>query len=565
MVLCLTILTCGSTNQLQAQYPTYQAPLQSPLLVTGTFGELRSNHFHAGLDFRAAIGTPVYTIADGYVSRIRISAGGYGQAIYVDHPEGYRSVYGHLNSLREDLIDSVRQHQYVEERFATTIYFSPEDFPVKAGDQIGTVGNRGYSFGPHLHFEIRDTTADVPLNPLHFGIKVADTRRPQLRQLLVYELDHASRPLRTHRLQLRSGPNGRYTIDDELLNVGQRTIGLAIKAYDRQNAMPNWNGIYGASVRVDSLELHRFSFDSIPFESTLYLNAHVDYREWTEQTSWFHRLFRLPGDQLEIYADSPYHGQFRLQANGIPSPVEVLVTDWAGNTSSIAFNVAYQPKSPPSQPAYQYELLQAEANMLQTSDLRFFLPEGALYQDVKLQYQWVRDDSEGIYSLVHHLHEPMVPIHKAGKLAILADAALPDSLRPFAVIARCDAEERPISYGGQWTDDWLEADVRSFGDYCILLDRDPPLVEALDFRRSMRGQSSFSFHIEDNFRTSGSARGLQYRAEVDGQWILLEFDAKNDTLIHTFDGRILPGDHELLLRVWDDRNNETIIRRLFTL
>ncbi|MEM7571293.1 MAG: M23 family metallopeptidase [Bacteroidota bacterium] len=563
--LSLYVLTCGSTNLIHAQYPSYQAPLKSPLLVTGTFGELRSNHFHAGLDFRAPIGTPVYAIADGYVSRIRITAGSYGQAIYIDHPEGYRSVYGHLNSLRDDLIDTLRQQQYAAEEFATTIYFSADDFPVRAGDQIGTVGNRGYSFGPHLHFEIRDTTADVPLNPLHFGIRVSDSRRPQLRQLMVYELDQASRPIRTHRFPLRARRDGDYQAETDQIIVGQRTIGLAIKAYDRQNAMPNWNGIYGASLRVDSLELHQFRFDSIPFESTRYLNAHVDYTEWTENTSWFHRLYRLPGDELEIYADSPYHGQFRLRADGSPSPVEIEVTDWAGNTSSMAFELVYQPTTRPASEAYQYVLLHDEANLIQTSDMYFYLPEGALYQELELQYQRVRDSSQGIYSAVHHLHSALTPLHQSGKLTIRADASLPDSLRPFALIARCVADGDPISHGGQWEEDWLEADVRAFGDYCILLDQQAPQVEVLDFRRSMRGRASFSFRISDNFATAGSARSLRYRAEVDGQWILLEFDAKSDRLTHHFDGHIAAGEHELVLRVWDDRGNETIVRREFSL
>ncbi|MEM9837108.1 MAG: M23 family metallopeptidase, partial [Bacteroidota bacterium] len=299
--LLLALLGCYSLL-LSAQKGHYAPPIKGPLLVTGTFGELRSDHFHAGLDFRGAVGTPVYSVADGYISRVLISAGGYGQAIYVDHLDGYRSVYGHLSALRDDLIDTVRSLQYEWEQFTLDLRFDSLAFPVRQGDQIGKIGNRGYSFGPHLHFEIRDQASDTPLNPLDFGIKVADTRPPQLRQLKLYELDQNLNTIREIPLELSRLKSGDYTVQSAPIEVYSPIIGTGIKAYDRQNGMPNYNGIYSAHLYRDTTNLlHGFTYDSISYEETRYLNAHTDYAAWNANKSWFHRLYLLPGDALSFY------------------------------------------------------------------------------------------------------------------------------------------------------------------------------------------------------------------------------------------------------------------------
>ena len=188
-LLLLVLFRTGSAQDtLVVDAAAYSAPLRGALLVTGTFGELRSNHYHAGLDFRGKTGTPVYAVREGFVSRIVASGGGYGQAIYVDHPDGYRSVYGHLETLAPLLKDTLRAAQFATESFRQDLRFDSLAFPVAAGQRIGGVGNRGHSFGPHLHFEMREIVGDVPVNPLQFGFRIPDRRSPQIRKIRVYEL-----------------------------------------------------------------------------------------------------------------------------------------------------------------------------------------------------------------------------------------------------------------------------------------------------------------------------------------------------------------------------------------
>ncbi|MEM8583938.1 MAG: M23 family metallopeptidase [Bacteroidota bacterium] len=553
--------TCVSLH-LNAQHPSYLSPLDGPLLVTGTFGELRSNHFHAGIDFRAAVGTPVHAVAPGFVSRIRISAGGYGQAVYIDHPGGYRSVYAHLDALAPELLDTLRAWQHEQEQFSTTMFFDSQDFPVAANQVIGRVGNRGRSSGPHLHFEIRESDTDRALNPLHFGLPIADTRAPDLREIMIYELDEQSRTLSQQAIPLRKIGNGQYRVEASPIVVGQSLLGVGIKAYDRQNAMPNYNGIYAARVWVDSTRLHAFRFDAIAFEETRYLNAHTDYAEWTNNRSWYHRLFRLPSDSLGVYVPSNYHGQFSLRPDQT-SQIVIEVDDFAGNRSTVEFELTHQPERRPLSPEYNYELVYDEGNLIVRSDMEFELPVGALYHDLRLQYSQARDQSTNIYSAVHHLHRADVPLHKSCELRLKVDQTLADSLRPYAVIARCLSGGELQSLGGTWADDWLTIPLRQFGSYCIMIDREAPKIENLDFRRSMQNRSSFSFRAVDQFGGSDGGSNIRYRAEVDGQWILMEHDAKSDKLTHTFDGQIAPGQHQFILKVWDDRGNENIYESSF--
>lgn len=569
LCLVLCILFSGS---LTAQDAEFAPPVRGPLLVTGTFGELRSDHFHAGLDLRGTPGTPVYAVADGYVSRLRISAGGYGQGIYIDHPkEGVRTVYGHLNSLRNDLIDTVRARQYSNEQFALDLRFDSLAFPVKRGDQIGTIGNRGYSFGPHLHFEVRDLKTDAALNPLNFGINVPDTRRPQLRNIKVYELDESLHAIREQFIKLEEQRDGIYVLPGQLVEVYSPRIGLGIKAYDQQNALPNYNGIFEAALYRDSTLVHAFRYDNIPFEATRYLNAHTDYEDWKRDQSWYHRMFRLPGDELGFYevlqpkitaSAKSTDGVMTLSPNQAQA-VQLVVKDWAGNSSILTFSVIYRPvKTVPMGTPYQYLLPYDEPSIIAINDLYLEVPKGALYQDTRLRYQRANDGSSDVYSAVHHLHDELTPIHTPLRLKITPDRKYADALRSKLVVARCPAKRgaRPVSYGAALKEDGGPAfvEIMEFGDYCILADTVPPTITPKEIAGPLSSRRRISFSIEDDFATAGDARGLRYRATLNGAWLLMEYDLKNDLLFHDFATPLPAGKYVLELRVMDDRGNEAV-------
>ncbi|THH39301.1 M23 family metallopeptidase [Neolewinella litorea] len=543
----------------------YAPPLRGPLLVTGTFGELRSDHYHGGLDFRASVGTPVRSVADGYVSRVRVSGGGFGQAVYVDHPDGKRSVYGHLEVLAPELKDTIRKLQYARQSFE--IDFRPDSlaYPVGQGQVIGGVGNRGFSFGPHLHFEIREAATDAQLNPLSLGFVIPDTRQPQLRNLRLYTWADGEPESTAVSYDLI-----RNELPDTLYVAAPR-IGFGLKAYDRQNSMPNWNGIYRANLCVDSTEVFSFDFDRVPLEKTAYINALTDYREWRRNSSWYYLLY-TPVAEAGFWAETPPaagDGILNLPA-GVPKRVNITATDYAGNTSSVEVVVVHQPIKGPvaatsgkaAAAPHQYFLPAGEASIIDTAGLRLELDELALYEDLRFRYVRLEDASEGYLSDVHQLHDPETALHGRAVLRLRPRTVVPDSLRERVYIGKCGSDGAPRTVGGEWLPDGsMQTNIGAFGDYALLLDREPPEVRIRDFRSDLRGRPGFSLFVKD--AVGGE---LGYRGTVDGEWVLLEYDAKSGTLTHTFeDMRKIGGNttHRFELEITDGRGNRTTFTRDF--
>jgi len=552
-----------------AQPLIYDAPLAGPLLVTGTFGELRSDHFHAGLDFRAQTGTPVMAVADGFVSRIRISGGGYGQAIYIDHPDGHRSVYGHLEVLAPELLDTVRARQYAGEEFRQDLRFDSTAYPVVRGQVIGGVGNRGHSFGAHLHFEMRLIAGDAPVNPLAFGFSVPDTRAPAVRQLRVYELDDHGLEVTTQTVVPTTVRGGGYEVRDTVIVASPR-VGLSLKTYDRQNAMPNWNGIYGGSLYADTTLVFDFRFDLIPFEQTEYLNALTDYADWVKNTSWYHRFWALsprqflarPRDAKNVGGAGTYNGVLKLRPEK-PLPVRMRVLDHAGNASDVALVLVYRPAAGTGAPhrPHQYLLPAGEASIIDKDDLRLELAADALYRDCFFRYARLPDRSSGVLSPTHQLHDHRTPLHGKARLSLRPFAEPGASLRNHVYLGHCDTEGQRHSHGGRWGDDGrFTAAIPSFGDYALYLDTLPPGIVINYFPAELRRAAGFSLLVEDEV----SGGRLDYRGTVDGQWILLEYDAKNNKLTYNFaDGDFPPGKHRFVLEVQDARGNATSWERRF--
>ncbi|MEL6970556.1 MAG: M23 family metallopeptidase [Bacteroidota bacterium] len=545
------------------QMPNFIAPVKGTMQLTGTFGELRTNHFHAGLDIRGGVGRPLYAIADGFVSRIYITVAGYGQALYLEHPSGHTSVYGHMDRFRDDIQGYVRARQYEEESFTLSEELKPERFPVKQGDLIGYIGKRGYAFGPHLHFEIRDTKTDRRLNPMNFGITVPDRRRPFINNLRVYALSERGRVLKGNNYTVRGAGAGRYRLLADTLWVDHPVIAFGIKSYDQQDGRPNYNGIYGLAMWQDSSLRFSYNMDDFQYEQTLYLNAHLDYAE-QQQNSWFQRAFALPGNQLDFYQTDSLQGRINL-APGQASEIRFRIVDHRQNATELNLVVKREADSSPLQnPVYTYYLPYDEESIIENDEVRAHFPESALYEDLYLDYDYLPEASNGIYAAVHRFHNNGTPLHRYYDLHI-RPTKLPEALRDKAVIAHCEDGRDPVSYGGEWTSEGcLRAPVRAFGNFTIMADTIPPTIEIDRFSSNMRGWTSFGFILDDNFPTSGKARRLRFRGEVDNQWILMEYDGRKRRLYHTFDDRIPSGEHELVLRVMDDRGNETVLRRSFT-
>jgi len=548
------------SNFANRTYPKdfFRPPIEYTLRLAGTFGELRSNHFHAGIDVKSpngSIGAPIVAAGEGYVSRIIRQAGGFGNALYIEHPNGYTTVYGHLHEFSEELEAYVKQVQYQEESFAIDVEPSSEQFVFQKGARIGTMGNRGSSGGPHLHFEIRDTETQVPINPLLFGLKIRDNTPPSLRQLKVYALNEQRETFDTELHNLR-GNGINYSLRDTL-RLAASSVGFGLKAYDRMDATPNWNGIYALSLYKDDSLVYRFVAEQFSFEETRYLNAHLDYRAQRSERAYFNRTYVLPGNQLTMYDRLQNNGVVALQKNKA-TKITLVAEDLNGNASRLRFWVRQnEAVAETKQKKYDYFLPYAEESAIDNGSLYLYFPEGSFYENVYLDYNFTIDRSDQVYSAVHHIHEPLTPIHERFDLAI-RPTMLPEELWEKAFIAYCDEGGNIYNMGGEWKFDRLFTKARVFGDYCIMADTVPPTITPVSFSKNMQGYSKMAFRIGDNLPTGGSAKSLTYRGTVDGRWILFETDSKTDVITHYFDEKIPSGKHQLRLMVEDAVGNQTV-------
>ncbi len=550
------------------KYPVdyFHAPVAHTLLLSGTFGELRPNHFHAGIDIKSSkgvAGDPVYASADGYVSRIKVSESGYGNAIYINHPNGYTTVYAHLDHFNEAIKSYVKTQQYARESFEVDLTPGYGDFPVRQGDQVGVMGNSGSSNGAHLHFEVRKTSTSKPFNPLLFGFKVTDNVPPKMHALKVYYLNDKLHEQNTKEFNLVKVRNGKYRIKGDTLTLSAWRAGFALKVYDHFDRVSNWNGIYSLKMYRDDALVYDFDMESFSFDESLYINAHCDYEERVTKKSYFNRCFNLPGNKLSIYNQKVNDGVVELY-QGKPSHIKMVASDVAGNETVLEFWVrrGKTPATPVSGSTFNYILPYDEGNLIRTEGLYLHLPKGTLYEDLYMHYGVTPDHSDGCFSQVHNLHNYRTPVHKYFDIGIRPTKSIPAELKPKVFVAYCQGGD-VWNCGGQWKDGLLRAKVRAFGDYCILVDEKPPVITPVAFSYNMKGYNKMKFKVKDNVATTGHVRAVSYDAYVDGKWILMEYDKKSKTLVYEFDERVGPGDHTLKLVVKDAVGNEALFEKDF--
>ena len=547
------------------EYPVdyFRSPVNSVIRLSGTFGELRPNHLHAGIDIKSyngKTGQPILAAAEGYVSRVKIQSGGYGNVLYIAHPNGYTTVYAHLGKLPEAVAKYVKDEQYRRQKFEVDLYPSQGKFSFKKGEKIGTMGMSGRSYGPHLHFEIRDSGTEKPINPLLFGIEVTDAVAPRLHDLKIYHLNDKLETLRTQIFKTQRGGKG-YRISGDTLKIGAWRIGIGLKAFDHFKGANNWNGVYAMELFKDDELVYDFKMETFAFNESRYINAHLDYEEQVDNNSYINRFFTLPGNRLSIYKSKKEEGVITLSKSKA-NKITMIAHDLEGNKSTLEFWVRRAEVKPNKEIPYNYMLAYNQENLISNANLDLYFPKGSLYENLYLRYHSSNEESAGVYSSVHHLHHDKVPLHRYIDLAI-APTVLPEDLRSKAFIAFCKDNEME-NCGGEWKDGKLKTKIRSLGDYCIMVDQRAPSIKPIAYQNNMKGFSKMSFEIDDDFETARNIDEFTYEATVDGQWILMSFDSKKNLLTHYFDGRIGSGEHDFRLVVRDHVGNERVLERRFS-
>lgn len=539
----------------------YRSPLDIPITLAGTFCEIRGSHFHAGIDIRTngKEGLPVYAIESGYISRIKISKTGYGKALYIEHPDGHTSVYAHLQKFSDKIEQQMRKIQYTKESFEADEYFAAGTITVQKGEVIALSGNSGRSFAPHLHFEIRDTKTEHPLNALAFLAPIHDNTAPVMSDLLIYKAGDSKARLFPQREKIVKRATG-YALSKDTLTVGFPQVNFGINTYDG-NGAGGKNGVYELTASADGKEFYRFAMNELSFDETRYALAHNDYRQNERNDIIVHRLYKLPGDYFSFYDKVENNGV--VQLDSAAKKITISTKDFNGNTSTLSFYLHYEKSDLlPDFSSLNYDTVYdfRVDNTFQTDEVKVFLPKNVCYDSLYFNYEKISQPQLGkTYSSVHQIHTEEEPAHLNFTLCI-KPAWIEDNIKNKYVIVRETKSRKIESKESVWDGDFLKAKTRDFGKYYVLADTVPPEIKPVNIYNSktMTGLSSIQIKVKDEIS------GLKtYRGEVDGKWVLFEYDEKSDLLTYYFDWRTGQGEHTLTLRAADYVGNESFYQVKF--
>nr|WP_276899821.1 M23 family metallopeptidase [Pedobacter kyonggii] len=536
-----------STNK----YPItdFRQPLDiSPPALAGSFGEIRGNHFHSGIDFRTnqREGYPVYAVADGYISRLRVQNSGFGQALYINHPNGFTTVYGHLQRFAPKIATIVKNLEYEKKSFEIDEFPDATLIPIHKGEIIAWSGNRGSSGGPHLHFEIRDTKTEETINPQFFGIIIPDNIPPVIHGLYVYRLNGKSFNENTPKQAIGiTGANGNYKTTGPISLTGE--VGFGIVVTDRHNGLSGTNGVYSIQLEVDGKKIYTSALERFAFEHSKAINSHIDYPTYLNTKRSIQKSFVEPGNPLKIYSGLVNSGRINFN-DGASHQVRYTITDSKGNSSVLPFtvNAGTAPIAAPVIPAgiiYPYN----KVNEFNNDDIKVVFPLGTLYSDLNFTYKKLPKPTGNAWSAVHHIHNRYTPLHIGFDISIKADN-LPENLRSKALIVNSNGS----SQGGFFENGYVKATPKNFGSFYIATDTLAPRIIPVNIAegKNMAGLSKIFFKISDNLSGIKSFNGY-----IDGKWALMEFDTKTATLWHSFDERTASGKHTLELVVVDMKEN----------
>ncbi len=530
----------------------FRSPLDiEPPALAGSFGELRANHFHSGIDFRTnqRIGYPVYAPADGFISRLRVQNSGFGLALYINHPNGYTTVYGHLSRFNPKIAQIVKNIQYKKQSYEIDEFPTADLIPVRKGEVIAYTGNTGSSGGPHLHFEIRDSKTEATINPQLLGISIPDDIPPVIHAMYVYRLNGKPFNEFTPKQYFQvTGGKGTYKLNQVSTIHLSGEVGFAIVANDRHNGASGNNGVYSIELAVDDITVYTSALERFTFDNSKAINSHIDYPTYLRTKQSIQKSFVDPGNPLQIYFNLVNNGRITFN-DGKLHTVKYTITDARGNKSTLAFNVLADPKAvinTPDLPAgtlFGYN----KQNEFGNNEVKIILPKGTLYNDLNFIYKKTAKPQQNAFSETHNIQNSFTPLHTGFELWIKADSSLTKYQNKALIV-----NSGRSSQGGYFENGWVKAKPRNFGSFFIAIDTIAPNIVPINIAdgKNMAGISKMSFRISDNLSGIKSFNGY-----IDGKWVLMEFDTKTASLWHNFDEKTSTGKHTFELLVVDMKDN----------
>ena len=556
LIFILLIITQVTIAQNPYPQDYFRNPLDIPLVLAGTFAELRSNHFHSGLDIKTQHreGLKVFATAKGYVSRIKISHWGYGKALYITHPNGYTTVYAHLKKFSPKIEAYVKKTQYEKETFEIELFPAIKDLLIETDEIIAFSGNTGGSSGPHLHFEIRDKS-ERPINPMLFGIDIKDTKRPTILSVYAYPIDESSHVNLTNKktkLRLVPQTNGNYTIEG-IKAFGK--IGFGINTYDRQDLAANKNGVSNIQTFFNGNKNFEIDFKRFSFSETKHLNRLIDYEYFKTKKSRIQKLFVQSNNPLSLYKDLNHNGYLSI-ADSTASIYKVRIKDYKGNETWLTIPIVGEKIdsiTPKEINVTDHYIYADQVTNLEEGNVSVYFPTNTFYDDFFIDFS--------VNSDTLTLHKPIVSAQKY--FTINYDISnYTETDKDKLYIARLVGYKNYLNYSSTTKKGTiLSTRTKNLGTYTLAADIENPNIRPVNFQdgKWLSKYRYLKLKITDN--DSGINN---YRATVNGKWILMEYDAKKNILTHDFnDNKITETKNNLKIIVTDNVGNSSTFEAIF--
>lgn len=530
------------------EYPQgyFRNPLAIPIMLAGNFGECRPGHFHSGIDIKTEgrENLPVFAAADGFVARVKIEPGGFGHALYIQHPNGYTTVYAHLNDFFPAVQSLVRKQQYAQQSWTCDLQFGPTDFPIKKGQQIAWSGNTGGSLAPHLHFEIRNTQTEHPLNPQLFGFKVEDYLPPVPSALAIYDGQQSIYMQKAMQVKLQKKSRG-YMPSADTLRIPYNTIHLGVAVHDYMNKSTNTLSVFSISWYVNDSLQGTLRLDDIGYHETRYLNACADYKLQRETGVWFNSLFVLPNNRLgKLYQYTGMGAAPILLDSQNIKRVRIVLRDVSGNESSISFAAKQSGNIASGQCSEQWPC--AGVNRFEGPNVKFELPASALYADICFDLQSEKV-ANGISSK-WRIAQPEIPVHNFFDLSIRPEQVIPFAMQSKVTLQYFDGRKQSGKMANL-KDGWYSASVRAFGTYWLEVDTIAPKIKPLFVSGKALGTTDRLRCLVTDDKTSVK----RFEGRINGRWLC--FEQQGNEWYYRIDEHCPKGKSKLQLAAIDENGN----------
>ena len=539
-----TTLFISNINFGISQEIDFHTPIDAPFDLSGTFGEFRSR-FHTGIDFksRGVQGQKIFSIEDGYVSRIEVNNYGYGKVIYIDHLNGFTSVYAHLKNFNSELDEYIKSELYKSKRNSIKKFPKTNQLRINKGEVIGYSGNTGRSFGPHLHFEIRDTKSQDAINPLMFNYSYKDDERPIIRGLYIINENNSLVRNSPIRKKVKKINDSTYTVDDFEYNG---KIGIGLDIYDIQyKNLYNQNGVYKVELFIDSILKYSYKMDKIKFSENHYKKIMYDYLSLAQKNKKVLKIYTPRNSDLSFLKNNKFNGI--INSDSIrDNSLLVKVSDWNGNSSSIKFNLKANDSISRRSSYNGIEILTNQNYTLNKNSSIIEIGKNTFYDDLLMNISYQSDTL--------NLGKEKDPFRSSIRIKLPHKISDTLELRQSFVGKIINGK---ISYiSSKKNKSYIYANTSSLGEYIISKDTLKPEIKPINFKNNsnIKVKNTLKLRLKDDL--SGIKN---YSSYFNGNWALFEYEPKSNMIFHNLsDGIIKDGENELIIKYEDGVGNKGV-------